>query len=148
MSSKSTKGRSGLPDGFPLSFRLLPDIFPSSAGYNGTGAMRGAGEPARPSPDIRICLRKSEVNMETYGEIVWELVDWLTNRSGAILVLSAALPLALLLREGRLVACGVVGVFVGAVMLIVFDIERTVAAVLVILASSLLFSAVLLSTRK
>lgn len=86
--------------------------------------------------------------METYGEIVWELVDWLTSRSGAILVLSAALPLALLLRESRLVACGVVGVFVGAVMLIVFDIERTVAAVLVILASSLLFSAVLLSTRK
>ncbi|MDX8482320.1 hypothetical protein RFN28_28250 [Mesorhizobium sp. VK24D] len=86
--------------------------------------------------------------METYGEIVWGLVDWVTNRSGAILVLSAALPLALLLREGRLVACGVVGVFAGAVMLIVFDIESIIAAVLVILASSLLFSAVLLSTRK
>ncbi|CDX13975.1 conserved membrane hypothetical protein [Mesorhizobium sp. ORS 3324] len=86
--------------------------------------------------------------METYGEFVSELVDWVTNRSGTILVFSATLPLALLLREGRLVAYGVVGVFAGAVMLIVFDIESTVAAMLVVLASSLLFSTVVFSTRR
>ncbi|OHV88581.1 hypothetical protein [Mesorhizobium sp. ORS 3428] len=86
--------------------------------------------------------------METYGELVSGLVDWATDRSGAILVLSATLPLALLLREGWLVACGVLGVFVGAVMLVVFGIESTVAAALVVLASSLLFSTVLLSIRK
>ncbi|MDX8455554.1 hypothetical protein RFM98_22740 [Mesorhizobium sp. VK9D] len=86
--------------------------------------------------------------METYGEVVWGLVDWVTSKSDAILVLSATLPLALLLREGRLIACSVVGVFVGAFMSIVFGIEGVVAAVLVILASSLLLSTVLLSTRK
>jgi hypothetical protein len=82
--------------------------------------------------------------METYGEIV----NWVTSRSGAVLVLSATLPLALLAREGRSAACAALGVFAGAVMLILFEIESTVSAVLVMLASSLLSFAVLHSTRK
>ena len=82
--------------------------------------------------------------METYGEIV----NWVTSRSGAVLVLSATLPLALLVREGRSAACAALGIFAGAVMLILFGIESTISAVLVMLASGLLSSALLHSTRK
>ena len=53
--------------------------------------------------------------MDTYSEIVAALPDWVVNRPGAILMLSATLPLMLLLQKGRLLGYGALAVRVGAV---------------------------------
>jgi hypothetical protein len=89
-----------------------------------------------------------EVDMDTYSEIVPGLVDWMANRSGAILIMSAILPLPLLLKEGRSLSFGALAVFVGAVMLIWFGIENLAGAFMVVLANGFLVSVALLSTRK
>jgi hypothetical protein len=86
--------------------------------------------------------------MDTYSEIVPELVDWMANKSGAILIMSATLPLPLLLKERRSLSFGALAVFVGAIMLILFGIENLAGAFLVVLANSFLVSVALLSTRK
>jgi hypothetical protein len=86
--------------------------------------------------------------MDTYSGTVLELVDWLANRSGAILMLSATLPLVLLLKEGRLLGFRALAVFLGAVTLILFGIESLAGALIVVLANGLLVSTALLSTRK
>ncbi|TGQ53048.1 hypothetical protein EN836_16680 [Mesorhizobium sp. M1C.F.Ca.ET.193.01.1.1] len=86
--------------------------------------------------------------MDTYSEIVAALLDWVVNRPGAILMLSATLPLMLLLQKGRLLGYGALAVLVGAVAVIFFGIENPVGAVIVLLAYSLLVSVALLSIRK
>lgn len=86
--------------------------------------------------------------METYSEIVPGLLDWIANRPAAILILSATWPLMLLLEKGRLLGYGVLAVSIGAGTLIVFGIESSVGAVIVVLAYALLVSVALLSTRK
>ena len=86
--------------------------------------------------------------METYSEIVPEVADWVTNRSGAILIMSAALPLPLLLKQGRSLGFAALAVSVGAVMLIWFGIESLAGAFLIVLANSFLVSVALVSGRK
>lgn len=86
--------------------------------------------------------------MDTYSEIAPELVDWMASRSGAILIMSATLPLALLLKEGRSLSFGALAVFAGAVMLIWLGIESLAGAFLIVLANSFLVSVALLSSRK
>ena len=89
-----------------------------------------------------------EAGMDTYSEIVPELVDWMASRSGAILIMSATLPLALLLKQGRSLSFGAFAVFAGAVMLIWFGTESLAGAFLIVLANSFLVSVALFSSRK
>jgi hypothetical protein len=93
-------------------------------------------------------LGEPEASMDTYSEIVPELVDWMASRSGTILIMSATLPLALLLKEGRSLSFGACAVFAGAVMLIWFGTESLAGAFWIVLANSFLVSVALLSSRK
>ncbi|OWK22103.1 hypothetical protein AJ88_15205 [Mesorhizobium amorphae CCBAU 01583] len=86
--------------------------------------------------------------MDTYGEFGLQFVDWVANRSGAILVLLASLPLALLLKEGRMLSYSALVVFVGAVAVILFSFEGPAGAVLVVLANTFLVLVALLFTRR
>ena len=111
--------------------------------------MRGTRRRASITDDKKAAdVGEPEADMDTYGGIVAELVDWVANRSGAILMMSATLPAALLLKGGRLPSLGALAVLVGAVTLISFGIETLAGTLIVILANSLLVSVALLSTRK
>ncbi|RAZ80607.1 hypothetical protein [Mesorhizobium atlanticum] len=86
--------------------------------------------------------------MDTYGEFGLGLLDWMANRSGALLVLLATLPLTLLLKQGRLLGYSALAVFGGAVTLILLGVESLAGAFIVNLANTLLLSIALHSTRK
>ena len=86
--------------------------------------------------------------MDTYGELGLGLLDWMANRSGALLVLLATLPLTLLLKQGRLLACGALAAFAGAVTLILLGVESPAGALIVSLANILLLSVALHSNRR
>ncbi|MEO5758922.1 MAG: hypothetical protein ABIQ51_18890 [Mesorhizobium sp.] len=86
--------------------------------------------------------------METYSEIVSALADWTTSRPGAILIMSATLPLPLLLKQGRSLSFGALAVCLGAAMFIWFGIESLAGAFLIVLANSFLVSVALLSSLK
>lgn len=63
-------------------------------------------------------------------------------------MLLASLPLALLLKEGRMLSYSALVVFVGAVAVILFSFEGPAGAVLVVLANTFLVLVALLFTRR
>lgn len=92
-------------------------------------------------------LGDSEVNMDTYSEIVPPFMGSALNSPGVILMLAATLPLMLLLR-GRLLGYGTLAILIGTVTLILFGIENLAGTVAAILAYCVLVSFALLSTWK
>src|SRR6478672_8425343 len=112
LSSNSAKGRSGLPGSLSELLRMLPNTFLHLVGrvYSNDYFGRDAQQSLR---SRRQESGEPEAGMDTYSEIVPELVDWMASRSGAILIMSATLPLALLLKEGRTLSFGALAVFAG-----------------------------------
>ncbi|RWG08012.1 MAG: hypothetical protein EOQ54_01935 [Mesorhizobium sp.] len=90
-------------------------------------------------------LGSSEVDMDTYSEVVPSFAGWVLDGPGVILLLAATLPLMLLLK-GRQLGYGTLAVIIGTVMLLLLGIENWAGAVAALLAYCVLVSLALLST--
>ncbi|TIP01437.1 MAG: hypothetical protein E5X90_22240, partial [Mesorhizobium sp.] len=78
-------------------------------------------------------LGSSEVDMDTYSEVVPSFAGWVLDGPGVILLLAATLPLMLLLK-GRQLGYGTLAVIIGTVMLLLLGIENWAGAVAALLA--------------
>lgn len=86
--------------------------------------------------------------MDTLIEASLESVDWVTNRTGIILVLLATLPVVLFLRASWALRISALAVLIGAVTLVLLGTGGIAGAVIVVIANMLLISIAALSTRK
>jgi len=88
------------------------------------------------------------VDMDTLIEFALKGVGLAADRSEFVPVLLATLPSMLFLRSGRVLSCSALALFLGAVTLILLGIEGLAGAVIVAVATTLLGSVAVLSTRK
>ena len=72
-----------------------------------------------------IWISGAEVEIDTYVQLAREGVDWMANRTGAVLLLAAALPSLFHLTASRLLGSFAFAVFVAAVAMVVLGVGNS-----------------------
>lgn len=86
--------------------------------------------------------------MDSFMEFALAGPYWVANRTGAVLILAAALPSVFFLKAGGLPGYGAIAVLVGAAALILSGSGGLAGAVVLTVVNTLLVSVAAFTTRK